>query len=75
LLQIAAQVRDPEAAVRPICEFADLIKEDLETKEALKLFFEDELSSTKWLLYACQALNAPAQATSAQAAAQNSNQM
>jgi hypothetical protein len=44
-------------------------------KEALKLFFEDELSSTKWLLYACQALNAPAQATSAQAAAQNSNQM
>jgi hypothetical protein len=80
LLQIAALVRDPEAATRPICEFADLIKEDLETKEALKLFFEDELSSTKWLMYACQALNAPAQGASAQgasteASAQNSNRM
>jgi hypothetical protein len=80
LLQIAARVPDPEAAVRPICEFADLIKEDLETKEALKLFFEDELSSTKWLIYACQTLNAPAQGTAAQspsaeASAQNANRM
>jgi hypothetical protein len=69
LLQIAKLVSDPEAATRPIREFADLLKEDLETKEALKLFYEDELSSTKWLLYACAALNAPAQSASASASA------
>ena len=65
LLRFNALVSDPEAATRPICEFADLIKEDLETKELLKLFFEDELSSTKWLRYACETLNAPAAAASA----------
>ena len=65
LLRFNALVRDPETATRPICEFADLIKEDLETKELLKLFFEDELSSTKWLRYACEALNAPAASASA----------
>jgi len=69
LLQIAKLVTDPEAATRPIREFADLLKEDLETKEALKLFYEDELSSTKWLLYACAALNAPAQSASVSASA------
>jgi len=69
LLQIAKLVSDPEAATRPIREFADLLKEDLETKEALKLFYEDELSSTKWLLYACAALNAPAQSASVSASA------
>ncbi|MBV8055880.1 MAG: hypothetical protein JO071_11630 [Deltaproteobacteria bacterium] len=63
LLRFNALVRDPEAAVKPIREFADMIKEDLETKEMLKLFHEDELSSTKWLQYACATLNAPAQAT------------
>jgi len=52
LLRFAARVPNPEETLRPICEFAELIKEDLETKEALKLFYEDELSSTKWLLYA-----------------------
>jgi hypothetical protein len=61
LLRFNALVPDPEAAVKPICEFAEMIKDDLETKEMLKLFYEDELSSTKWLKYACAALNAPAQ--------------
>jgi hypothetical protein len=63
LLRFNKLVPDPEAAVKPICEFAEMIKDDLESKEMLKLFFEDELSSTKWLQYACAALNAPAQAT------------
>jgi hypothetical protein len=62
LLRFNGLVPDPEAAVKPIREFADTIKEDLETKEMLKLFYEDELSSTKWLQYACATLNAPAQA-------------
>ena len=38
-------------------------KSVLETKEMLKLFHEDELSSTKWLQYACATLNAPEQST------------
>jgi len=61
LLRFNKLVPDPEAAVKPICEFAEMIKDDLETKEMIKLFYEDELSSTKWLQYACAALNAPAQ--------------
>lgn len=63
LLRFNALVGDPEAATKPILEFAELIQEDLESKEMIKLFFEDELSSTKWLKYACAALNAPAQAS------------
>ena len=55
--------------IQPIFDFANLITEDQETKEALRLFAEDELSSTKWLVYACNALNAPAAAASATASA------
>ena len=69
LLRFVARVPNPEQTLRPICEFAELIKEDLETKEALKLFYEDELSSTKWLLYACGALNAPQPGATARASA------
>ena len=65
LLQFNAAIDNPDDLIRPIFEFADQIKQDLETKEALKLFAEDELSTTKWLKYACAALNAPAEASSA----------
>jgi len=65
LLDFDKILKNPDELIRPIFEFAELIKEDLETKEALRLFAEDELSSTKWLKYACAALNAPASATSA----------
>ena len=64
LLQLNAVLSNPDDLIRPIFEFADLIKEDLETKEALKLFAEDELSSAKWLKYACAVLNAPAEINS-----------
>jgi rubrerythrin len=60
LLDFNKILTNPDELIRPIFEFAELIKEDLETKEALRLFAEDELSSTKWLKYACAALNAPA---------------
>lgn len=69
LLRFNKLVSDPVAATNPICEFANLIKDDLETKEALTLFHADELSSTKWLNYACGVLNAPAQAASMQPSA------
>jgi hypothetical protein len=65
LLTVASAISNPEAVIQPILDFANLITEDQETKEALRLFAEDELSSTRWLLYACNALNAPSEQASA----------
>lgn len=62
LLKFVQEVGKPEDAIKPICEFAALLKEDVETKELLRLFAEDELSSTKWVYESCAALNAPASA-------------
>jgi hypothetical protein len=59
LLSFTKRVGKPEDAIKPICEFAALLKEDLSTKEALRLFAEDELSTAKWLWESCAALNAP----------------
>jgi hypothetical protein len=47
-------VPDPAARFKSICEFAELIKEDLETKEMVKLFVDDEISSGNWLNSACR---------------------
>jgi hypothetical protein len=66
LLYIANLTSDPEAFFKPVLEFAENLKEDLETKELFKLYVQDELSSAKWLMYACEALNGPAPAESAQ---------
>ena len=70
LLRLNALVPDPEAFFKPVCEFVDNIKDDQETKELFKLYVQDELSSAKWLNYACQALNGaapqPTQGQSAQ---------
>lgn len=60
LLRFTKSVGDPKQAIKPICDFAALIKEDIETREALRLFAEDELSSTTWVWESCAALNAPA---------------
>jgi len=65
LLKITGNLGKPEDAIKPICEFAELIKEDVESREALRLFAEDELSTTKWLYESCVALNQPAAQTSA----------
>ena len=69
LLKFVERVGKPEEAIQPICDFAALIKEDIGTKEALRLFAEDELSTAKWLYESCAALNAPANGKSAQASA------
>jgi cytochrome P450 len=50
------EVGRPQDAVRPIRDFAALLAEDLDTKEALGLFAEDEMSTTKWIWDACVAL-------------------
>jgi hypothetical protein len=62
LLRFTQSVGDPKEAIKPICDFAALIKEDIQTKEALRLFSEDELSSTTWVWESCAALNKPAAA-------------
>jgi hypothetical protein len=67
LLRFTSDVGKPEDAIKPICDFAALLKEDLSTKEALRLFAEDELSTAKWLWDSCAALNAPKKEASASA--------
>jgi hypothetical protein len=61
LLRLTAGFPAPKETLRFITDFAETIKDDLQTKEALKLFYQDELSSTTWLLESCAALNAPAE--------------
>ena len=65
LLYINKIVGDIDALFKPFTELAENIKDDLESKELFKLFVQDEISSTKWLQYACGALNAPAASASA----------
>jgi hypothetical protein len=57
LLRLNALAPDPDAFFKPVCEFVENIKDDQETKELFKLYVQDELSSAKWLNYACEALN------------------
>jgi rubrerythrin len=57
LLRLTARFPNPKEAVSFIAEFADKLKEDQQTKEMLKLFHQDELSTTTWLLESCAALN------------------
>jgi hypothetical protein len=66
LLYVTSLAPDPEAFWKPVSEFVDRIKDDQESKELFKLYIQDELSSGKWLMYACEALNGPAKAPSAQ---------
>jgi hypothetical protein len=44
--------------VKYFFDFADRIKDDLNTKEMIRLYAQDELSSATWLLESCGALNA-----------------
>ena len=66
LLYVTSLAPDPDAFWKPVSEVVDRIKDDQESKELFKLYIEDELSSGKWLMYACEALNGPAKAPSAQ---------
>lgn len=59
LLSFVRLVGEAEAAIKPIRDFAALLCEDLETKEALRLFAEDECSTAQWIYDACAVLNAP----------------
>ncbi len=64
LLYLNSLVSDIDAFFKPICDLAENVTEDLESKELFKLFVQDELSSAKWLQYACAALNGASAAES-----------
>lgn len=55
---IAARVKDPAAVLKPITEVIAQIEEDQQSKELLRSLVDDEMSSIKWLLEACQTLSA-----------------
>ncbi|HVN89257.1 MAG TPA: hypothetical protein VMT61_05550 [Candidatus Binataceae bacterium] len=56
LVALTSLIQDPQEAIAPIVSFAQLLKKDAETKQALRLIAEDELSSTGWLRDVCGAL-------------------
>jgi hypothetical protein len=57
LLYLNSLAPDIDSFFKPITDLAENIKDDMESKELFKLFVQDELSSAKWLQYACAALN------------------
>jgi hypothetical protein len=63
LLALISFIRDPQEAVAPILQFASLLRSDIETRQALRLMAEDELSSATWLQEICAVLSAQASAT------------
>ncbi len=48
---------DSEALWKPVREFVEQIKDDLESRELIRLYVEDETSSGNWLRESCKALN------------------
>jgi hypothetical protein len=75
LLYFTSLVPDVDAFFKPFTAIAENIKEDLESKELFKLYAQDEISSAKWLEYACGALNGAAPAVSAQSSAKSPEAM
>ena len=60
LLALISFIRDLQEAVAPILRFASLLRADLETRQALRLLAEDELSSATWLHESCAVLSSEA---------------
>jgi len=56
---------DSEELWRPVREFVEQIKDDLESRELIRLYVEDETSSGNWLRLACAALNPAAEQAAA----------
>ena len=64
----AKRFPNPDETIRPLFEFAELLKEDLQTKEMVKLFAQDELSTLKWQNGLCEVLTAMQSGAQASAA-------
>lgn len=49
VLALTSLIQGPQQAVAPLVTFAAALQSDIETKQALRLLAEDELSSATWL--------------------------
>jgi hypothetical protein len=58
LQSIASRIKEPATIFKPITDAIAQIKEDQHSKEMLRSFLDDEMSSTRWLLEACETLSA-----------------
>ena len=58
LQSIASRIKEPATIFKPITDVIAQIKDDQHSKELLRSFVDDEMSSTKWLLEACETLSA-----------------
>ena len=56
MARLVGGLGDTEAVIAPVREFAERIVDDPETREALRLYCEDEISSGRWLCEACDRL-------------------
>ena len=59
LLSIASRLSDPAAVLKPLTDAIAKIQDDQQSKELLRSLIDDEMSSIKWLMEACQTLNTP----------------
>ena len=59
LLSIASRLSDPAAVLKPLTDAIAQIQDDQQSKELLRSLVDDEMSSIKWIVEACQTLNAP----------------
>jgi hypothetical protein len=66
-LYITSNFGKPEETLAPIKAFGESLRDDMMTKEAIRLFAEDELSSARWLRDTCAALNSDSAKSSASA--------
>ena len=64
----ASRFPNPDETIRPLFEFAAQLKEDLQTKEMVQLFAQDELSTLKWQNALCATLTKMQAESSAPAA-------
>ena len=61
LTRLIERSGDPKTLIGPVLGLAELLTEDLESKEILKLYYADEISSGYWLIETCRALSAASQ--------------
>jgi hypothetical protein len=57
LQYVADQITDLPKALSFITDVIDQIQDDQQTKELLRSLVQDEESSAKWLMEACQLMN------------------
>ena len=53
LARLIGTIGDTEAIIAPVIDFAERITLDLETRKALRLYRDDELSTGRWLCEIC----------------------